>query len=555
MKYLCTLLLLCGIMASNFTHAQVTFSESFESFCPNESDALAGSCFPGWIAPSGTPDIYIFPSIPAYDGSRYLNMAPFYRDQNFCDNPSGALLGETAAFNFDFEAGKTYRISYAMRGEAQRWEWMLLPQALPAINSTDPCSTSYLLPDVPNDALVLDGGAPPGAFLINDWVEVEQTITLTQDYEQLWFRSSNNTPTPAGTVFFFSFVHLDLVEIEVIEGCEFSAPKLRDCQYDMATGEGSLHWKPVPGALGYEVEINIGDPACGCPFGNFSFSDNTPTSSYTIPGSFAAKCFSYTVRAICPDGLMSPAATACYDGGAGCVEPPCETTVGFYLPTEACFGDPIHFVNQSTNYDNYLITVCIAGPNQGCNGRWVTSQWQNNDLGALELGQAYNDWSGTSEWELWCGSGALTYRVTLAVQSECENWLAETQFITINCPPCPENQSHTHLPYQTGQERNSASAPAGFEPTGVASVLPTVEVFPNPFHSETQLRFELPEAAAIRLELYAMDGSLLRHEESYREAGSQSWRIPDTWLPRQGLYTFVIKVKNEVIVGKMLKVK
>ncbi len=545
-------LLLCLSMFTYSAQAQV--SQSFEGFCASELNALSGSCFPGWVAPSGTPDVYPIPGITAYDGIRFLNIAPFYRDQQFCDNPSGALLGETAALNFDFEAGKTYQISYYMRGEAERWEWMLLSQALPATNSTDPCSTSYLIPAVPANAMILDGGAPQGPFLLNDWVLVEQTITLTQDYDQLWFRPSNNIPMPANTEYFFTFVHLDLVNIEVLDSCELSAPNLRDCQYDDLTGEGSLHWKPVPGAVEYEVFINIGDPECGCSFDNFSFTTNTPTNSYTIPGSFASKCLSYTVRAICPNGLLSPPATGCYDGGAGCVEPPCETTVGFYLPTEACFGDPIPFVNQSTNYDNYLIQVCIAGTNLQCDGRWVSSQWQNNQLGSLELGQAYNDWSGTHEWQLWCGQGSITYRVTLAVQSDCENWISETQFITINCPPCPEGGGYAHLPYQTGQERSSASNPFKLEQSRQGSGISKVEVYPNPFHSSTRLAFELEEAATLSLAIYGMDGKMLYFQTTERSAGLQYWELDANYLPTEGLFPYVLEVNGEKYHGKLLKI-
>ncbi len=327
-------------------------------------------------------------------------------------------------------------------------------------------------------------------------------------------------------------------------------PILESCQFNATTGEATLHWSEVPGAIGYEVEVLLDDPECGCgPIGTFNFTDNVPSNSYTLPGAFFARCLSYTVRTICSKGVLSDPVEGCYDAGANC-EPVCETTAGFYLPTEACFGDPIHFANQSTNYDRYRIYVCIAGPDNQCNGNSVNSGWQNSQLGSLELGQAYNDWSGTHDWLMWCGK---TYRVTLAVQSDCENWITETKFITINCPPCPENRGNLLPADQTGLTRTPIIKSSDLGQTSLSSNTALVEVVPNPFQEETQLRFELSNAATLSLELYGLDGKLLRRESSDREAGAQTWTIPGHWLPTEGLYQFILKVNDQIINGKLLK--
>ena len=336
--------------------------------------------------------------------------------------------------------------------------------------------------------------------------------------------------------------------VTVENSCD--TPTLASCQYNAATGEATLNWSEVPGATGYEITISVDDPECGCQLvGGFQFTDIVSSNSYVIPGAFFAKCLSYTVRTICYQGLLSDPVTGCYDAGANC-DPPCETAAAFYLPTEACFGDPIHFVNQSTAYDRYRIYVCIAGPNNQCNGNSVNSGWQNGPQGSLELGQAYNDWSGASDWLMWCGN---TYRVTLAVQSDCENWVTETKFITITCPPCPDNRGGRLAPEQSGLTENLVINQADVEQSRLSVQTVQVEVVPNPFQAETQLRFELSEAATLSLELYGLDGKLLRRETSQRAAGAQTWTIPGDWLPTEGLYHFVLRVDEAIINGKLLK--
>ncbi len=548
MKYVFCLFFGLGIFSSSAQ--QVVYSESFEMGCANLFDPFGTGCYPDWIATSGTPDIFLA-LVPPPDGFRRLNFKAYYLGA--CDYPNDEILAESAALNFDFQAGTTYTIRYWMRGQAENWGWFLVPNALYEARTGVGCHSGFFLPPIPNGSVALEGGAPQGPFILNDWIQVEQTITPTTDFEQLWFRPMNNIPPPPNApVNGLTTVEIDLVEIEIM-ACSQTAPVINDCVYNSETSEGTLYWDPVPDAVEYEVNIFGGDSACGCEFGPFSQTKTTPTNSLELPSNIVTKCFSYTVQAICPDGQLSPIASGCYDNNDFCVEPPCDLEVGFDLPVAVCFGDPITLVNQSTNYNSYLLMVCRAGADGTCDGFWLDSGWQNNELGTIDLAQTYNNWSGGLDWIMECG---YTYRVALAVRNDCSSWLSETQFITVNCPPCPDLDVQMLPPFETGNEQHSERSFAnGDQPSLLSSNTTVVEVVPNPFHAETQLRFELSKAATLSLELYGLDGKLLRRETSDLEAGAQTWTIPGHWMPTEGLYHFLLKVNGQVINGKLLKTK
>ncbi len=547
MKYVFCLFFGLGIFSSS---AQVVYSESFEMGCANLFDPFGTGCYPDWIATSGTPDIFLA-LVPPPDGFRRLNFKAYYLGA--CDYPNDKILAESAALNFDFQAGTTYNIRYWMRGQAENWGWFLVPDALYEARTGVGCHSGFFLPSIPNGSVALEGGAPQGPFILNDWIQVEQTITPTADFEQLWFRPMNNIPPPPNAPSNgLTTVEIDLVEIEIIDTCHLSAPTLLGCNYNEDAALTTLNWESVAGAVEYEVFVNIGDPLCGCPFDNFSFTNTTPTNSLEITGNFTTKCFSYTVRAICGNGQQSPPVTGCYDGGEQCVEPPCDLEVGFELPAAVCLGDPITFVNQSTNYNSHLLMVCRAGADGTCNGFWLDSGWQNNELGTIDLAQAYNNWSGSLDWIMECG---YTYRVALAVRNDCSSWLSETQFITVNCPPCPDLDLQMLPPFETGNEQHSERSFANSDqPSLFSSPNPPVEVLPNPFTSTTRLQFDLAQAANLQLALYGMDGRLLHREVAHFEAGLQHWNIKEDWLPGPGIYTYRLKVNQEETIGKLLKI-
>jgi len=81
---------------------------------------------------------------------------------------------------------------------------------------------------------------------------------------------------------------------------ECVAPINLDCEIDPFSGEKTLSWDAVVGALGYEVSITYNDPSCCSVPGTVTTTTVSTTSTY-ISGIGPNECFSWKVRTICSD--------------------------------------------------------------------------------------------------------------------------------------------------------------------------------------------------------------------------------------------------------------
>ena len=87
-----------------------------------------------------------------------------------------------------------------------------------------------------------------------------------------------------------------------------------------------------------------------------------------------------------------------------------------------------------------------------------------------------------------------------------------------------------------------------------------LEVYPNPFNPSTTIRFSLPEAAEIRLDIYNLKGQLVRNlAKGDVMAGKHSivWDGADNHHQRvaSGLYYSKLSYENKSYVKKMIMLK
>ncbi len=94
--------------------------------------------------------------------------------------------------------------------------------------------------------------------------------------------------------------------------------------------------------------------------------------------------------------------------------------------------------------------------------------------------------------------------------------------------------------------------------TGVISDYTLEQNFPNPFSAgaydnpETVIRFELPTAGEIRLELYSPAGERLSTlAEGFREAGVHSVRLNGEGLA-SGIYYYTLRSDGTQLTRKMI---
>ena len=123
-------------------------------------------------------------------------------------------------------------------------------------------------------------------------------------------------------------IHFDVNNNEVIcpldvEVANCSPLCLVPDKLDCATKNGTVFsWTGVPGAFQYEMVIDYNDSDCGCVSDLQQDSYLTNSNVITLDETgFNNECFSWTVRAFCTDGNISPfAPKVCYDPNSGCYE-------------------------------------------------------------------------------------------------------------------------------------------------------------------------------------------------------------------------------------------
>lgn len=94
----------------------------------------------------------------------------------------------------------------------------------------------------------------------------------------------------------------------------------------------------------------------------------------------------------------------------------------------------------------------------------------------------------------------------------------------------------------------------------MGNLLATLNNYPNPFNPETNIRFELTEAATVGLTVHSVDGKLIRRfDVGPLSPGSHmySWRGDDESgkALASGVYYYRITIRGQSIVGRMVLVK
>lgn len=178
-------LLLMVLPAFGKVQAQVVV-QGFETQCTNPSNAFYTGCFPGWIATHGTPDNSSnYAGVSPYAGQKYMHGYVRYRGFYCSDSP---IRGEGIALQYPFQAGVTYKITYAFRssGTVLNREWILTNGLPNNTGGANGCPAGEVVPAIPPGSLTIHS---PGNS--SSWVVHSQTFTPSTNYGQLWFRVWN----------------------------------------------------------------------------------------------------------------------------------------------------------------------------------------------------------------------------------------------------------------------------------------------------------------------------------------------------------------------------
>lgn len=91
-----------------------------------------------------------------------------------------------------------------------------------------------------------------------------------------------------------------------------------------------------------------------------------------------------------------------------------------------CTGDPVTIDgSDSFGETQYTISICLLDVNGQCSA-YNSSGWTSGKVGVVDL---LNIWRiGHPTWNFWAGN---TYRVTLALSSPCNGWVAQSEFFSV----------------------------------------------------------------------------------------------------------------------------
>ncbi len=185
----------------NTTHAQ-NVSEGFETnSCSNLSQAFFVGCFPDWINVSGSADVSSNTSgVSPFSGSRYVHMYSKYYGFNCFSSPT---RGESIAINYNFEAGKTYTINYALAWKSTstchplETKWVLTNNRNNQLGGSNGCPSGEILPNISSNDQVIRTHSMSGNQ--TSWNTYSQTFTPSSNFNQLWIRPETKLGFNCGT--------------------------------------------------------------------------------------------------------------------------------------------------------------------------------------------------------------------------------------------------------------------------------------------------------------------------------------------------------------------
>ncbi|MNU87249.1 hypothetical protein D3C71_770300 [compost metagenome] len=183
----------------------------FEDACSNYSYSFQNGCIPGWFSTSGTPDTDPLLGA-AYQGNRYAHM--YAKFDGGCVHPEGS---EGIALNYNFQAGATYKITYASKGgvggnpgsQTYTANWILTNGL--SNQSGGSCTTGEITPNIPAGSQTIGTPALNNAV----WSSNQHTFTASANFSQLWFRHIMTSSVLNST----ASVHMMLDEVTIERIC------------------------------------------------------------------------------------------------------------------------------------------------------------------------------------------------------------------------------------------------------------------------------------------------------------------------------------------------
>lgn len=213
-RFFCAVLsMVC--LGSFSAQGQVVVDEGFEQACSDPDNAFFDGCVPGWISASLSPGIKSIFSHPGtqvlpYQGSQFMCGRVIY--YHHCPSGIDKRRGDGVAINYNFQAGVTYKLSYAHRtnkfgGGTYSGTWYLtngLPNQSGAI-----CEPEGKIPNIPAGSVLVQSNG-----VSNLWDTQDTVFTPSANFGQLWFRAIATPSNPSGEINGHYF--LDAVSIEII---------------------------------------------------------------------------------------------------------------------------------------------------------------------------------------------------------------------------------------------------------------------------------------------------------------------------------------------------
>ena len=177
------------------------------------------------------------------------------------------------------------------------------------------------------------------------------------------------------------------------------------------------------------------------------------------------------------------------------------------------------------------------------NGFEVTSQNINEDL--LKQGELVMSWNGN--YTIPVTEGEAIFEVRFA---------AKTAINTADVIQMSDAFITSEMYHKSDDEIEIIAFTIETEEgSALSNELTLFQNTPNPFQTSTDIRFSIPNASYVQLDIYDLSGqSVFHHEEQY-DAGMNKVRISSDILTEGGLYIYQVADGNQIVQKKMIYIK
>ena len=177
------------------------------------------------------------------------------------------------------------------------------------------------------------------------------------------------------------------------------------------------------------------------------------------------------------------------------------------------------------------------------NGFEVTSQNINEDL--LKEGELVMSWNGNYTIPVTEGEAIFEVRFAAKTAINAADVIQMSDaFITSEMYHKSDDEIEI-IAFTIETEEGSA----------LSNELTLFQNTPNPFQTSTDIRFSIPNASYVQLDIYDLSGqSVFHHEEQY-DAGMNKVRISSDILTEGGLYIYQVADGNQIVQKKMIYIK